>query len=133
MSEIELRVTPTDGVTERYAAASGDHNPIHLDEAFAQSVGLPGRILHGLWSAAQVARAAETVAAGGAVLGSGDDARYALASLSVQFRGMGTIGPEIVVAGSASEASAGVLEVKLSAVQDGSRLVRNGVATVRVA
>ena len=33
---------------ERYAHASGDHNPIHLDEAAARAVGLPGRILHGL-------------------------------------------------------------------------------------
>jgi acyl dehydratase len=33
---------------ERYAHASGDHNPIHLDEDAARAVGLPGRILHGL-------------------------------------------------------------------------------------
>jgi acyl dehydratase len=33
---------------ERYAHASGDHNPIHLDEEAARAVGLPGRILHGL-------------------------------------------------------------------------------------
>ena len=41
----------------RYAGASGDFNPIHIDEEFARSVGLPGRILHGLWTMAQVARA----------------------------------------------------------------------------
>ncbi len=133
MSEVELSVIPAEGVTERYAAASGDDNPIHLDAAFAASVGLPGRILHGLWSAAQVARAAESAAAGGALLGSGSEARYALASLSVQFRGMGVIGPEIVVAGTAGEAVDGVVEVKLSAVQDGTRLIRNAVASVRVA
>ena len=40
-----------------YAGASGDFNPIHLDDEFARSVGLPGRILHGLWTMAQVARA----------------------------------------------------------------------------
>lgn len=34
--------------TLRYAEASGDHNPIHLDEEFARGVGLPGRIVHGL-------------------------------------------------------------------------------------
>jgi acyl dehydratase len=33
---------------QRYARASGDHNPIHLDDDAAQAVGLPGRILHGL-------------------------------------------------------------------------------------
>ena len=31
-----------------YAEASGDHNPIHLDDAFARSVGLPGVIAHGM-------------------------------------------------------------------------------------
>jgi len=31
-----------------YAQASGDHNPIHLDDDFARSVGLPGLIAHGM-------------------------------------------------------------------------------------
>ena len=31
-----------------YAEASGDHNPIHLDDSFARSVGLPGVIAHGM-------------------------------------------------------------------------------------
>jgi acyl dehydratase len=34
--------------TYRYSAASGDTVPIHLDEEFAKSVGLPGIIIHGL-------------------------------------------------------------------------------------
>jgi acyl dehydratase len=33
-----------------YAAASGDQNPIHQDEAFAKSVGLPDVIAHGMWT-----------------------------------------------------------------------------------
>src|SRR5207253_3519181 len=32
----------------QYADASGDRNPIHLDEAFARSAGLPGAIAHGM-------------------------------------------------------------------------------------
>ena len=32
----------------RYAAASGDFNPIHYNDAFAQQVGLPGVIAHGM-------------------------------------------------------------------------------------
>ena len=58
-----LKVTPDRYLTYRYAGASGDYNPIHLDDEFARSVGLPGRILHGLWTMAQVARA-QTEAAG---------------------------------------------------------------------
>lgn len=32
----------------RYAGASGDFNPIHWDDSFAQGVGLPGVIAHGM-------------------------------------------------------------------------------------
>jgi acyl dehydratase len=41
----------------RYAEASGDHNPIHQDEAVARSVGLPGVIAHGMYTMALAARA----------------------------------------------------------------------------
>src|SRR2546428_9282443 len=94
----ELHVTPDAGLTKRYAAASGDPNPIHTDPEFARSVGLPGVILHGLYSMAQVARA-RTEAAGG-------DPR-ALRRLSVQFRGMGFPEQEIVVTTTVKEASDG--------------------------
>jgi acyl dehydratase len=131
-SNVELAVVPGEGVTDRYAAASGDHNPIHVDEAFAQSVGLPGRILHGLWTAAQVARAAASAAPGGPVIGTGAEARYALEFLSVQFRGMGAVGPEVRVAGTAGDPRDGTVEVRLDASQDGTRLVRKALARVRV-
>lgn len=36
----------------KYAEASGDHNPIHLDESFATSVGLPNVIAHGMFTMA---------------------------------------------------------------------------------
>lgn len=39
-----------------YAAASGDHNPIHSDEEVALSVGLPGVIAHGMYTLALAAR-----------------------------------------------------------------------------
>lgn len=44
----------------RYAEASGDHNPIHQDEAVAASVGLPGVIAHGMYTMALAARAVST-------------------------------------------------------------------------
>lgn len=37
-----------DSMPARYAPASGDHNPIHLDDGVAKAVGLPGVINHGL-------------------------------------------------------------------------------------
>ena len=44
----ERKVTFTRDQIDAYAEASGDINPIHLDEDFAKSVGLPGIIAHGL-------------------------------------------------------------------------------------
>jgi len=120
---IELRVTPDRYVTVRYAGASGDFNPIHIDEEFAVSVGLPDRILHGLWSMAQVARAA-TDAAGGDPT--------ALRSLGVQFRGMGRMESEIVVSGEVKSVADGVATAKLEALQGDARLIRNAVAELRV-
>jgi acyl dehydratase len=114
----ELKVTPDPYVTVRYAGASGDFNPIHIDEQFAQRVGLPGRILHGLWTMAQVARA-HTEAAGGP---------ESLRSLSVQFRGMGQLGEEIVVRGTVRERAGETMIVDSEAKQGGKRIIRNAVA-----
>jgi acyl dehydratase len=117
---IELKVTPDPYVTVRYAGASGDFNPIHIDEEFAKSVGLPGRILHGLWTMAQVARA-HTEAAGGP---------EKLKRLSVQFRGMGALNQEVVVEGKVRELADGVAIVDSEARQGDTRLVRNGLAEI---
>jgi acyl dehydratase len=119
---IELKVTPDQFLTVRYAGASGDFNPIHIDEEFARSVGLPGRILHGLWTMAQVARA-HTDAAGGP---------ERLKRLSVQFRGMGRMGEEIVVSGTVREVDGGVAIVDSQAEQSGHRLIRNAVGEIAV-
>jgi acyl dehydratase len=114
----ELRVTPGADTTVRYAGASGDFNPIHLDDEFARSVGLPGRILHGLWTMAQVARA-QTEAAGGP---------GTLRRLSVQFRGLGLPGEEIVVSSTVRDSADGGTIVDVEATQGDRRLIRRGVA-----
>jgi acyl dehydratase len=43
--------------TQRYSKASGDPMPIHLDDDFAKSVGLPGIIVHGMCTMAFASRA----------------------------------------------------------------------------
>lgn len=53
---------------ERYAAASGDDNPLHLDDAAAQALGLARRPLHGMCS---LACAAHHLARHRAALGAG--------------------------------------------------------------
>jgi len=119
----ELRVTPDKYLPHRYAGASGDFNPIHLDPEFAKAVGLPGNILHGLYSMAQVARAA-------AAAGGGDP--RSLRRLSVQFRGMGLPEQEIVVQGTVREAGDETALVDIEAEQAGNRIIRNAEAELAV-
>jgi acyl dehydratase len=116
----ELKVTPDKYLTVRYAGASGDFNPIHIDEEFAKAVGLPGRILHGLYTMAQVARA-QTEAAGGP---------ESLKRLAVQFRGMGMPEQEITVTGTVREVVDGVAVIDTQAAQGGKAIIRNATAEV---
>jgi acyl dehydratase len=51
--------------THRYAEASGDNNPIHLDPNTAAMAGLPGIILHGMCTMAIATKAAVNGLAGG--------------------------------------------------------------------
>lgn len=119
-----LSVTPDKYLPHRYAGASGDFNPIHIDADFAKQVGLPGNILHGLYVMAQVARA-HTDAAGG-------DPR-ALKRLSVQFRGMGFPEQEIVVSSTVRDVSEGRLVCETVAEQSGNQVIRNAEAEIVVA
>ncbi|MDQ3587791.1 MAG: hypothetical protein M3350_04245 [Actinomycetota bacterium] len=119
----ELKVTPDKYLPHRYAGASGDFNPIHIDNDFAQQVGLPRNILHGLYSMAQVARATAAAAGG--------DPR-SLRRLKVQFRGMGVPESEITVTGTVREEGDGTVVVDAEAEQDGKRIIRNGEAELRL-
>jgi len=119
----EVRVTPDKYLTVRYAGASGDFNPIHIDEDFAKAVGLPGRILHGLWTMAQVARAQAEVAGG----------PEHLKRLAVQFRGMGVPEQEVVVSGMVRESTAGRVIVDTVAEQAGKQIIRNAEAELEIA
>jgi acyl dehydratase len=118
----ELRVTPDKYLPHRYAGASGDFNPIHIDPEFARSVGLPQNILHGLYSMALVARA-HTEAAG--------DPR-ALRRLSVQFRGIGVPEQEIVVTATVKAAGDGRLITETQAAQGDARIIRNAEAELAI-
>ena len=119
----ELKVTPDKYLPHRYAGASGDFNPIHIDPEFAKAVGLPGNILHGLWMMAQVAR-------GNAQLADGDP--RALKRLSVQFRGMGFPEQELIVSGTVKEASEGHVVIDTVAAQGDNQVIRNAQAELRV-
>lgn len=75
-------------VIEAFAAVSGDANPVHLDEAYAQTTPFGGRIAHGMLSAAYIS----------AVIGMqlpGPGAIYL--SQSLRFRRPVKIGDEVAV------------------------------------
>ena len=115
----ELRVTPDKYLPHRYAGASGDFNPIHIDKEFATAVGLPSNILHGLYGMAQVARAMQQA-------GGGDPRK--LKRLSVQFRGMGFPEQEIVVSGTVKSSRDGTTVIETEAAQGDNRIIRNAEA-----
>ena len=98
-----------------YARASGDMNPIHLDEEFAKSVGLPGVIAHGMLQMSMAAIAAARAAGG----------PKRLRKLSVRFAGM--VEPGDTVTFVAEEVSAGKLQIKATN-QHGDVIISKGSA-----
>jgi acyl dehydratase len=116
----DLRVTPDRYVPVRYAGASGDFNPIHLDTEFALSVGFPGPILHGLWTMAQVARAH--------IGPEGDPTR--LKRLSVAFRRVAVPEREIVVRTTVRETTANRAMLDTVVHQAGTRVIGKAQAEV---
>ena len=105
--------------TFRYAAASGDDNRIHVDDAFAKSVKLPGIIMHGLCTMAMCGAIVVDEVAGG------DPAQ--LARLAVRFSKPAFPGHELAV--SMFDAGDGV--VCFEAANAGRVVVKNGWAEVR--
>jgi 3-hydroxybutyryl-CoA dehydratase len=119
----ELKETPDKYLPHRYAGASGDFNPIHIDPEFAKRVGLPGNILHGLYMMALVARA-------NAGLADGDP--RALKRLSVEFRGLGLPEQEIVVSGEVTEVNGNKVVTEGVAKQGDKRVIRNAAAELEL-
>ncbi|HET7589018.1 MAG TPA: MaoC/PaaZ C-terminal domain-containing protein [Solirubrobacterales bacterium] len=119
----ELRVTPDKYLPHRYAGASGDFNPIHIDDEFAKAVGLPRSILHGLYGMGLAAKA-------NAALADGDP--RALKRLNVQFRGMGFPEQEIVVSGTLKSVEGGRVVVDTVARQGETELIKNAEAELEL-
>jgi acyl dehydratase len=112
-----------------YADASGDQNPLHQDDAFAQSVGFPGIIAHGMFTMAHVVKAVTDWA--------GDPA--ALASIDVQFRAAVFMDETLQAGGEVTEVDAeartATLSVWAAVEREGKRVlaVKNSRAVVRLA
>jgi acyl dehydratase len=110
----------------RYAEASGDHNPIHQDDAVAASVGLPGVIAHGMYTMALAARAVSAWFPGAEVV-----------SFGCKFTNPVVVpadgGVEIEVAGEVKSAEDGLTTVALTVTCDGVKVLGMPRAVLREA
>jgi len=108
----------------RYAAASGDHNPIHQDDDVARSVGLPGVIAHGMYTMALAARAVAEWFPGAEVV-----------SLACKFTNPVVVPAEggvvVEVAGEAKEPEEGLTTVVLTVTCEGQKVLGMPKAVVR--
>jgi acyl dehydratase len=118
----DFTVTRADLV--RYAAASGDHNPIHQDEDVARSVGLPGVIAHGMYTMALVARAVQAWAPGAEVV-----------ELGCKFTNPVVVpadgGATVRVAGQVKDVTDGLTTLALEVTCDGQKVLGAPRAVVR--
>lgn len=111
-----------------YAAASGDQNPIHQDEDFARSVGLPDVIAHGMWTMGAAVQVVTDWA--------GDPAR--VVSYSTRFTAPVVVpadgGAQIEVAGlvTAVDEAAGRATVELQVTSGGAKVLGKATAVVRL-
>ncbi|GIK76778.1 MAG: hypothetical protein BroJett022_04680 [Actinomycetes bacterium] len=115
----ELRIAPDRYAPHRYAGASLDFTPFHLDDGLARAVGLPGIILHGLYTYGQLARG---------LLEPFDGDPRALRSLQARFRRPAVPERELVVTGTVAAASDDRIEVACAVSQEGREVLSEGAA-----
>ncbi len=112
-------VTPDRYAAQRYAGASGDFTPFHLDPDLARAIGLPGIILHGLYTYGQLAR--------GLLEPFGGDPR-ALRSLATRFRRPSVPEVELLMKGRVDAAEGNRISVSCTMEQGGREVLSEGEA-----
>lgn len=118
----EYSVHVDDDQTYRYKAASGDNMPIHVDDAMAKSVGLPGIIAHGLCTMAMSSQAVLRLAA------DADPAR--LRRLAVRFAKPVFPGNDVVTTVYRGTDSGGRGRFPFEASSGGQAVISHGLAEV---
>ena len=119
----EHTVHVDDDQTFRYRDASGDQMPIHVDEDFARSVGLPGIIAHGLCTMAMTSQAVIATVAG--------DDPTRLRRLAVRFAANVFPGHDVTTSiYEVGPAEGGGTTYAFEAVSDGALVIKHGLAEV---
>ncbi len=113
---------PTIIQIRQYAEASGDFNPIHLDEEYAQQAGLGGVIAHGMLTMAQLT----------AMLTDWLGEKGEIVYLKVRFEGMVRPGEQIRFTGSVISQKDNKLECELVALKEMDTRVLSGRASVKL-
>jgi acyl dehydratase len=127
--EIPARTYPVRRVDlVKYAGASGDFNPIHWNETFAKSVGLPDVIAHGMY----------TMAEGGRFITDWAGDPGAVIDYGVRFSSMVVVpdddGAEIVITGKIEDKlDDNAVVIALTARSAGEKVLTRAKATVRLA
>jgi len=110
-----------------YANASGDQNPIHQDEVFATSVGLPDVIAHGMW----------TLGAAGSVVSKWAGGAGRVVEFGTRFTKPVVVpssGAEVVIGGvvKAVDADSGRATLDVSVTADGAKVLGRCIAIVQL-
>lgn len=113
---------PTDIQIRQYAEASGDFNPIHLDENYARQAGLGGVIAHGMLTMAHM----------GALLTDWITDEGMIAKLNVRFVGMVRPGNTIRFTGFIKARSEKTLICDLEALNEKDERVLSGLAHINL-
>jgi len=107
----------------RYAGASGDFNPIHWNDEWAKSVGLPGVIAHGMFSMGVAARMISAFA----------DNPAAIKRLRVRFSAMIQPGQTLTVSGEVADIDGDRVKVRFWGEDEaGNRVLSKGEAELQL-
>ena len=112
----EMSFAVTESVIEKFAEVSGDDNPVHLDEAYAQTTPFGTRIAHGMLSAGYISATIGTKLPGyGSIY----------LSQTMRFRRPVKIGDEVVVRAviTALDAERGRATIETTALVGGKPVV----------
>lgn len=113
---------PSNMQIRQYAEASGDFNPIHLDDDYARQIGLEGVIVHGMLTMAQMA----------AMLADWIREEGEISKLHVRFEKIVRPGDKITCSGFIKVRSKNTLVCDLEASNNKNERVLSGVAHVMI-
>lgn len=122
VASVERRLTQT--MLNAYADASGDHNPIHVDEDFARTTPMGGTIAHGMLVLSFISEM---------LAGAFGERWLASGSLDVRFRAPARPGDTVTARATQQEPKDGRLRYAVECVSQSGEALITGTAEVNEA